>query len=58
MLSQYHSETGDSLVPLSHETEGNVKIGRWVHNQRMTHSKGKLRKNCVKRLEELGFVWS
>ena len=57
-LATYNSEHGDVKVPRKYLTDDGFKLGCWVATQRTNKSKGKLTKQQVKQLEELGFVWN
>eukprot|EP00435_Cladocopium_sp_Y103_P015327 s274_g3.t1 len=56
-LRQYKAEHGHVLVPWSHETCDGFKLGRWVHAKRTTKSKGRLDKEQIAILDDLGFIW-
>jgi hypothetical protein len=36
----------------------NKQLGRWVGSQRSKYRKGKLSEDRIKRLEDIGFVWT
>ena len=46
------------MVPAEFRTVEGIKLGRWVGVQRGKYKKGKLSGEQVKKLEEIGFVWS
>ena len=56
-LQDYKSENGDVMVPYSYETLDGFKLGYWVSNKRAAKSKGTLRSDQIKDLDDLGFVW-
>ena len=56
MLEEYKKKHGNCLVPRSHLI-GDVKLGRWVHDQRQLYKKGKLSANRREKLDALGFSW-
>jgi hypothetical protein len=55
-LKEYNDNHGDCNVPLRW-TE-NKQLGLWAGVQRRSYRKGKLSKNRIKCLEEMGFVWN
>ena len=52
-LEEFKAEHGNCIVPT---TEG--LLGGWVHTQRTARKKGKLSKQRIQRLDEIGFVWN
>ena len=48
---------GDCNVPRSHEEKGE-NLGEWLHSQRQAKRKGNLNTDLIKRLDEIGVVWS
>ena len=56
-LAAYKSEHGDVRVPFDFKTTDGCALGGWVHKQRQQRAKGKLRPECVGRLDALGMVW-
>ena len=54
-LVAYKREHGDCLVRSSWE---NKKLAKWVSHQRNFRKRDKLDADKIKRLDELGFVWS
>ena len=56
-LQEYKTEHGHVLVPYDHATLDGFKLGIWVSQKRMAKSKGKLGKEQMKILDDLGFVW-
>ena len=55
-LQDYKSENGDVMVPQDYETLDGFKLGKWVMNKREAKSKGTLRSDQIKELDDLGFV--
>jgi hypothetical protein len=55
-LKEYKKNHGDCNVP-QHWAE-NKQLGTWVTNQRQYYRKGKLDKDRIKRLEDIGFEWN
>ena len=51
-LTKYKAKHGHLSVPK------NQYLGEWVHRQRATHKKGKLSKDRVQKLDDIGFVWN
>ena len=56
-LRQYKAEHGHVLVPWGFETCDGFNLGHWVSRKRTTKSKGKLAKQQIASLDDLGFVW-
>ncbi|EJK62012.1 hypothetical protein THAOC_17398, partial [Thalassiosira oceanica] len=52
-LTEYQRAYGECNVPRGHET-----LGTWVRDQRQLKKKGKLPKERVQKLDNLGFDWS
>jgi hypothetical protein len=52
--------TWDGNVPANHKTDDNPPraLGRWINRQRSAYGKGKLKKEYVDKLNELGLRWS
>ena len=55
-LQEYKDEHGNTNVPRNH-AQNNLKLGRWVDNQRTQYKKGKLDSERVTKLENLKFQW-
>ena len=55
-LVEFKKEHGHCNVPGHYK--GDPQLGTWVNHQRMAKAGGKLTPERVRRLEELGFVWS
>ncbi|MCR4289339.1 MAG: Helicase associated domain protein [Candidatus Scalindua sp.] len=55
-LIKYKERFGDCNVP--GWWAENKQLGKWVHNQRTFYRKEKLGEDRIKRLEDIGFVWS
>ncbi len=54
-LQEYKKPHGHVLVPRSFQTPDGFKLGVWVNNQRSR--KGKLNREQIAKLDEVGFVW-
>ncbi|KAL3797957.1 hypothetical protein HJC23_013195 [Cyclotella cryptica] len=54
-LLEYHAQFGNCNVPRKWEV--NKSLGKWVDNQRVMHSQGRLAQNRFERLNEIGFYW-
>ena len=54
-LVAYKEHNGHCNVP-QHD-EANKSLGHWVQNQRTAFKNGKLSKQCIQQLNNLGFVW-
>lgn len=48
----------DGNVPTTYKTSDGKNLGRWVNNQRSSHSKGKLKADRADRLSDAGLKWS
>jgi superfamily II DNA or RNA helicase len=55
-LVEYKNTFGHCNVP--NRWDNNPKLGKWVHNQRQSKKRGELSKGCIRKLNELGFVWN
>jgi len=55
---KYKEQTGNPNAPDRYETFDGMKLGKWQGNQKTFYSKGTLAADRIKRLEEIGFVWS
>lgn len=55
---EYKNEFGTANVPNQYKTPKRFRLGTWQREQRQNYKKGKLSKEKVKRLEEIGFKWS
>ena len=55
-LKNYKVFNGDCLVPQGFVAEDGYRLGLWVSNQR--RKKDKLSEDCLRCLDELGFVWN
>ena len=55
-LSLYKMKFGDCNV--SQLNKDYKKLGRWVNDQRLNYSRGKLHENRKELLEKLGFIWN
>ena len=56
-LLVYKEDNGDVLVPYRYKTANGSSLGKWVSEQRVAKSKGKLFKDHIRQLDSLGFVW-
>jgi len=48
----------DGNVPTNEKADDGKAIGRWVNNQRTAKTKGSLKEERIKRLEDAGLKWS
>jgi hypothetical protein len=55
VLKEYKKDHGNCNVPSGWSDQ---QLVNWVNNQRMSYRKGKLSDECIKRLEDIGFVWN
>lgn len=55
---QYYINNGNLLISGTYETNEGIKLGMWISHQRQAYLKGKLSKDRVELLEEIGMVWS
>jgi len=57
-LNEFVSKHGHSRVPISHTTEDDFKLGRWVSTRRYEFKRGKLSEDRTRELESLpGWSW-
>jgi hypothetical protein len=56
LLETYAKREGHCNVPKNHKEDG-LNLGVWVQTQRQVKSKGGLRADKARRLEDIGFVW-
>jgi hypothetical protein len=54
-LVEFRRKNGHCIVPQGYEED--ISLGKWVVNQRQSHSKNKLRLDRKVLLDELEFVW-
>jgi hypothetical protein len=54
-LVQYKAEHGH--CDLRRKSCGNPKLANWVNTMRQDHKRGKLSRERIQRLEEIGFHW-
>jgi len=57
LLVKYKDREGHCNVPQIHAEEGK-NLGQWLNTQRTAKRKGKLTTDQLKRLDEIGVVWS
>mmetsp|Transcript_30835 Transcript_30835/g.31347 ORF Transcript_30835/g.31347 Transcript_30835/m.31347 type:complete len:166 (+) Transcript_30835:348-845(+) len=57
LLVKYNKRKDHCNVPDKHEEDGE-KLGKWLSNQRTANKKGKINTDLIKRLNEVGVVWS
>jgi len=57
LLVRYKERNGDCNVPRGHREEGK-NLGNWANTQRTSEKNGKLSKERIQRLEDLGFLWN
>ena len=56
---EYYKEYGDLNVPQSYKTKNEgIKLGSWIANQRYAYNNGKLKKERIEKLEQIGMLWS
>ena len=55
-LKEYKNDHGRCNVPYNWEKDG-IKLGSWVKRQHQCYRKGKIAKERIKRLEDIGFEW-
>ena len=57
-LQKYQEEHGDLLVPQRWQGDGErPTLGNWVHEHRKAYRQGILRKERIKKLNDIGFAW-
>lgn len=54
-LKEYKRVHGDCLIPWQYKHD--KALSEWVHTQRKVYSKGEMREDRKKMLDEIGFVW-
>ncbi len=54
---KYKQQYGNANAPRSYKTLGGIDLGNWHKTQRRNYNNGKLEKDRIKRLEDIGFVW-
>ena len=57
LARQYAKEHGNLTVPKAYVTPEGVKLGIWICSQRDSYGKGRLSREQIKSLEELGMSW-
>ncbi|KAJ1446321.1 helicase associated domain-containing protein [Pelagophyceae sp. CCMP2097] len=57
LLLAYHAAHGDCVVPHDFVAADGTNLVHWLREQRLRYKAGELRKDRVKRLDEVGFVW-
>ena len=54
-LTAYKDKYGDCRVPWKYDQD--PSLSEWVRTQRKLNKKGKLREDCKKELDSIGFLW-
>ena len=54
----YFLSVGDLEIESTYVSESGLKIGNWISNLRKAYKENKLSENKIKRLEEIGMIWS
>jgi uncharacterized membrane protein len=57
LLLQYKQREGNCRVPQKHR-ENNENLGAWLNKQRQIKKKGKLDDERLRKLEDIGVIWS
>ena len=57
LLKEYKKEHGNCLVPNSFVYGDDIKLGKWVSEQRTRYKRGRLSQNRREMLDALGFSW-
>ncbi len=57
LLQQYKEENGDVLVGCPYVTKDGEHLGEWCSNMKSRYREGKLSKEVIRRLEDMGFCW-
>ena len=55
---QFYEANSNLLIPLLYTTKSGVNIGEWIGQQRKQYKEGKLSEEKIKKLENIGMVWS
>lgn len=53
----YFNEYGNLDVPFSYKCSDGFKLGDWVSNQREKFASGKMKPDCIERLNQLQMIW-
>jgi hypothetical protein len=56
-LQKYKDVHGNCRVPLKFRTEEGLPLGKWVSSRRQDRIKGRLSRDRIAELNELGFIW-
>ncbi len=56
--AKYKEQYGNANVPHDYKTPQGYKLQQWQGCQRHSYKKGKLDREKIRRLEDVGFVWS
>lgn len=54
---RYYENNGNLDVPATYRTADGFKLGDWISNQREKHRYGKMKKELINRLNEVGMIW-
>lgn len=57
LAKKYYSEHGNLRIGIKYTVENGTKLGVWISGQRYMYSKGKLKKEQIKLLEDIGMEW-
>jgi uncharacterized protein YbgA (DUF1722 family) len=55
-LVEFKRKNGHCMVPFKYEQD--MSLGKWVTNQRSSHTNDKIRQDRKELLDEIGFAWS
>ena len=55
--TDYYNTHGNLLIPRSHVTNKNVKLGNWISHCRQDYKAGDLTKDKIEKLESIGMIW-
>lgn len=56
--TDYFSKVGDLEIEVSYISTSGLKLGQWIANLRSAYKKGDLPKEKIKRLEDIGMLWT
>ncbi|OGL42749.1 MAG: hypothetical protein A2W05_02625 [Candidatus Schekmanbacteria bacterium RBG_16_38_10] len=54
---KYKEQFGEANAPYEYTTSEGFKLGQWQTDQRQFHKKGKISKDRIQKLQEVGFKW-
>ena len=58
IASNYYKKNGNLLVPLKYITDDGIRLGNWIGVQRRQYKAGRITKERIDLLTQIGMVWS